>query len=1170
MHRLVRILCAIVLMAGMLPGWGLTATPSAAAPQSSDIRISQVYGGGGNTGATYTHDFIELFNAGSSTISLAGWSVQYASATGTTWQVTALSGSIGPGQYYLIQEAQGAGGTTPLPTPDAIGTILMSATAGKVALVNSTTALSGGCPTGGSIVDFVGFGSTASCYEGSGPTPAPSNTTAVLRANGGCTDTDNNAADFTAGAPTPRNSAAPTHSCGSGPSGNLTVAKTGPATVLPGAAYTYTLTVQNTTGAVLTNVVLSDTLPISVTYASANPAGTWDVASHTITWTLASLANNTTLTYTLNVTAPTTWGSVSNAAYAAWATEWVTPTSGAPVNTVIKDCGSIAAIQMNRDANDDSLCKGSSVTVEGVVYAVYTTAGYAIADAAGPWHGLYIYTGSTGTKPTVGQRVRVTGTVAEYYNMTEISSGSSFTVLSSGNTPYTASVVAVADIATGAATAESYESVLVEVNDVTVNNASLGNGEWSVTAGGSTVIVDDLGYAYTPSVGDYLSVVRGMLNYSFSNFKIEPRYASDVVPGIATGLLVSKTGPATITAGSAFSYTLVVRNQTATQLDDLVVSDTLPLSVTFASATPSGTWNAASHTITWTQASVAHNTTLTYTIVVTAPNVSVMLNNSEYAAWASNWLTHETGSAVATAVLASGGLTPIVVARAAGAGWTGSIQGKVTVPPGIYRGNAFVIQDDTGGLYIYTGATTLPPIALGDTVRVTGTLKLYNGLLEIDPMTGIANLGSGMPPAPLNLTTGAVAANEGWLVQVTGTATWSGTPPTPDGTSDFTIYANDGSGAVQVFVDKDTRIDLRGYTSGQQLTIIGFVGNYNGTRQIMPRYQSDIWDMLPPEVTATYPAAGATDVYPYFPITATFSKALDAATVTTATFTLADANSAVAGVVSYNAGTRTATFDPPAALAPQTRYTATLTTGIKETHGIPMAANYVWSFTTGDADVTSPTITGRYPAPDAADLPLSVNVVVTFSETINPATLTGNFTLVGPYGAVPAALSYNPATSVATLNPSSNLLPTARYTATVAASVADWAGNTLGAASVWSFETAVEPPMSVYHGDIHNHTSYSDGSGTPTQALATGKAAGFDFMAISDHSYAIDDAEWANTLAAVNAATQDGVFVALRGFEYTQGAEGHANVYNTPRPPCAQIPLLPVQCAITHPTWKPA
>jgi hypothetical protein len=116
-----------------------------------------------------------------------------------------LTGSIAPGHYYLIQEAAGTGGTVNLPTPEAIGTISMSATAGKVALTKTQTLLSGGNPNGNvNLVDFIGFG-TADAYEGLGPAPAPSNTTADLRANGGATDTNNNASDFATGSPNPRN-----------------------------------------------------------------------------------------------------------------------------------------------------------------------------------------------------------------------------------------------------------------------------------------------------------------------------------------------------------------------------------------------------------------------------------------------------------------------------------------------------------------------------------------------------------------------------------------------------------------------------------------------------------------------------------------------------------------------------------------------------------------------------------------------------------------------------------------------------------------------------------------------------------------------------------------------------------------------------------------------------
>jgi predicted extracellular nuclease len=182
------------------------ATPAFAV--SPDIVISQVYGGGGNSGATLTNDFIEIFNRGVAAVDVTGWSVQYASASGSTWQVTALSGVIPAGGYYLIQEAQGAGGSQALPTPDATGTIAMSATNGKIALVTNSTALSGTCPAA---YDFLGYGS-ANCSETSA-TLSLNNTTAVLRNADGCTETDNNSSDFTLETPAPRNSASPDHNC---------------------------------------------------------------------------------------------------------------------------------------------------------------------------------------------------------------------------------------------------------------------------------------------------------------------------------------------------------------------------------------------------------------------------------------------------------------------------------------------------------------------------------------------------------------------------------------------------------------------------------------------------------------------------------------------------------------------------------------------------------------------------------------------------------------------------------------------------------------------------------------------------------------------------------------------------------------------------------------------
>jgi predicted extracellular nuclease len=211
---MIRRLTAIFLAAALVAA--LTAVPTLA---NSSIVISQVYGGGGNTGATYRYDYVELFNRGSAPVSLAGWSLQYASTTGNfgaaTNFLTELNGTLQPGQYFLVQEAQGGGGSLNLPTPDITDPtpINLSATGAKLALVSSTSSLGGNdgstIPPASlaQIVDLVGWGG-ATYFEGA-VAAATSNTTALFRLGGGLVDTDNNLADFVTGAPNPRNSNSP-------------------------------------------------------------------------------------------------------------------------------------------------------------------------------------------------------------------------------------------------------------------------------------------------------------------------------------------------------------------------------------------------------------------------------------------------------------------------------------------------------------------------------------------------------------------------------------------------------------------------------------------------------------------------------------------------------------------------------------------------------------------------------------------------------------------------------------------------------------------------------------------------------------------------------------------------------------------------------------------------
>ncbi|MFS0918070.1 chitobiase/beta-hexosaminidase C-terminal domain-containing protein [Brevibacillus sp. 179-C 1.1 NHS] len=208
-------LIAAVTMGAVLPtGW----VQQVKAARADHVVISEVYGGGGNSGAHFKNDFIELYNPTDTAVSLGGWSVQYASATGTSWNQTNLTGSIAPYGFYLIQQAAGTGGVADLPAPEATGTLAMSGTQGKVALVSHTTPLIGTDVSSQSgVVDMVGYGG-ATTHEGSSPAPATSNSTSAQRIsdasgmvpNGGNGwDTNNNGDDFITGTPTPKNTQSP-------------------------------------------------------------------------------------------------------------------------------------------------------------------------------------------------------------------------------------------------------------------------------------------------------------------------------------------------------------------------------------------------------------------------------------------------------------------------------------------------------------------------------------------------------------------------------------------------------------------------------------------------------------------------------------------------------------------------------------------------------------------------------------------------------------------------------------------------------------------------------------------------------------------------------------------------------------------------------------------------
>jgi DNA/RNA endonuclease G (NUC1) len=247
------------------------------------VTISQVYGGGGNSGATYLNDYVELYNPTAAPISMTGWSLQYGSATGTNFSgKQVIGGTIDPGHYYLVSLASGGAVGAPLPPASVSGSdINMAAAAGKIVLVSNSDTLIGACPVGTDpdIVDFVGYGTTANCHEGAANAPAPSNTTAIFRKTGGGTDTDQNGNDFVTGAPDPRST---TPVVEFGPS----VAGTDPTTNATIAPYDSSITVDfsepvDTVGAWYNITCTATGLHNDATVAHTNDFKTWAFTPNT-------------------------------------------------------------------------------------------------------------------------------------------------------------------------------------------------------------------------------------------------------------------------------------------------------------------------------------------------------------------------------------------------------------------------------------------------------------------------------------------------------------------------------------------------------------------------------------------------------------------------------------------------------------------------------------------------------------------------------------------------------------------------------------------------------------------------------------------------------------------------------------------------------------------------
>jgi len=219
------------------------------------------------------------------------------------------------------------------------------------------------------------------------------------------------------------------------------------------------------------------------------------------------------------------------------------------------------------------------------------------------------------------------------------------------------------------------------------------------------------------------------------------------------------------------------------------------------------------------------------------------------------------------------------------------------------------------------------------------------------------------------------------------------------------------------------------------------------------------WDEPDPisPVSSTVPVNNGVGVPIGNKLIVTFTEAMDPATINTTTFTLRQGATPVSGIVGYTG--LTAVFTPLSNLAAGTTYTATITTGAKNLAGNPLASDYVWSFTTGTTtDTTAPIVTLTVPADTATDVAINTKITATFSEAMDPFTITGTtFTLTQGATVVPGVVTY--VNKVATFKPTSNLATNTPYTATINTAAEDLGGNALAVDKVWNFTTGASPDI---------------------------------------------------------------------------------------------------------------
>ncbi len=653
---------------------------------------------------------------------------------------------------------------------------------------------------------------------------------------------------------------------------DLTISAAGTRYAVIGEDLFYTITVSSQ-GMTATNVVVTDTLPLSVTFAGASITYTSPV-SGVYVFDLGAIVSGTQATF--NITATTSLSAAAGQVFTNTVVVSTTAAGDNPANnaaslvSTVYPLVSIHDIQYVADpaASDTSPYSGQTVFVEGIVVAAPGELGsraMVIEDAAGgAWSGLYVYdSGSfTGLTAPRGAQVRVLGSVTEYYGLTELAFTSA-EVLSTGNSLPAPAVIPSGDfVSVGAA--EQWEAVLIEFQNATVTDPALGYGEWAFDDGSGAARADDMGaFTYVPTLGDFYDYIRGIGWYSYGNYKLEPRADSDISLGTAPADLgISQSGPAAAAPGETLVYSLTVQNQRSITVTGVVVTDTLPLSVTFDGASITYT-SPVTGVYVFTLGDLGAGMTSTIQVTASAPMSGswplALVNTAVVTTTTPGDNPANNAASVTTMVYPLVSIYDIQYVADPAAddaspynGQKVFVEGVVTAAPGEIdtppRGMA--LADPAGGawsgVWVFQFGGLPAGIQEGDYVRVLGTVKEYYGLTEIDPSSGSVQVltptyGS-VPPAVLNTSDfpeKSPAASEQWE----GVLVEFRMATVTDENLGYGEWAfDDGSGAVRAD-DLGGRDGNLTYTpaNGDVYNYIRGIGWYSyGNYKLEPRRDADI------------------------------------------------------------------------------------------------------------------------------------------------------------------------------------------------------------------------------------------------------------------------------------------------------------------------------------------